>query len=177
MNYKLIMTEGEDELAFINVLLKKDLLIFRKEELLMEQVFHSRQLKGKLIGFIQGIRNEDTVDIYRVGDKLSDDIIIPRTILSRKIANKFKICTLPEFEILFILKEDFFDEYMKEKNRKKASVFYKEKNHKYKKQSSFVEQYFELMPNNEIIELIDLYVKKRKKAHKSDQLTLKELIK
>ena len=36
MNYKLIMTEGTDELALIDVLIEKDLLIFKKEELLME---------------------------------------------------------------------------------------------------------------------------------------------
>ena len=32
MNYILIMTEGSDELAFVNVLLNKGILKFKKEE-------------------------------------------------------------------------------------------------------------------------------------------------
>lgn len=177
MNYKLIMTEGQDELAFINVLLKKNLLIFKKEELLMEQIFHKRQIDGELIGYIQGLGSKDTVDIYRVGDKLSDKLKIPHAILSHKIAHKFNICTLPEFEILFILNENYFDEFIKVKSKKSASEFYKEKNKKYRKQSNYVKQYFEEMSEKEIIDLICLYVKKHGRVHNDDQLTLKEIIK
>ena len=177
MNYKLIMTEGPNELVFINVLLKKNLLIFKKEDLLMEQAFHKRQIDGELIGYIQGLPNGDTVDIYRVGDKLSDKLKIPRSILSGKIEKEIKICTLPEFEILFILNEKLFDEYKKVKSKKSPSEFYKEKNNEYKKQSTFVKRYFEEMQNSEIVNLILLYVKKHGKSHDKDQLTLEELLK
>ena len=85
--------------------------------------------------------------IYRVGDKLSDRLRIPQTIMSGKINNRLKVCTLPEFEILFILNEGLYDEYLKVKTDEKPSIFYKKINHHYKKQSTFVRQYFSDMSN------------------------------
>ena len=38
------MTEGTTELAFLDVLLEKNILKFDKEELLMEEMYHSRQI-------------------------------------------------------------------------------------------------------------------------------------
>jgi len=69
-------------------------------------------------------------------------------------------------EVLFILNENLYDEYLKVKSIKKPSEFYKEHNKSYKKQSSFVKEYFESMTNDEIIKLIELYVIKHGKAHK-----------
>ncbi len=177
MNYILIMTEGSDELAFVNVLLEKGILKFKKEELLLEQAFHARQIKGVLIVNIQGLPSGDTVSIYRIGDKLSDKLTIPKDILPEKIKDKYDISTTPELEILFILNEGLYDEYLKVKSIKKPSEFYKSQNVSYKKQSSFVKDYFESMSNDEIINLINLYVSKHGKAHKPNQLTLKEIIK
>ena len=48
MNYILIMTEGNTELAFLNVLLEKGILKFSTEELLMEKIYHSRQINGEI---------------------------------------------------------------------------------------------------------------------------------
>ncbi len=176
MNYILIMTEGNNELAFVNVLLEKGILKFKKEELLMEDIYHSRQITGELIGYIQLLPSGDTVSIYRIGDKLSDKLIIPTNIMSEKIKDKYDISTTPEFEVLFLLNENLYDEYLKVKSIKKPSEFYKEHNKNYKKQSSFVKKYFESMTNDELIKLIELYVMKHGKAHKPNQLTLKEII-
>lgn len=178
MNYKLIMTEGTDELALIDVLIEKDLLIFKKEELLMEQPFHKRQIDGELTGYIQGLQYGDTVDIYRIGDKLSDKVRIPRSILDEKIRNQFKICTLPEFEILLILNEGIFDKFLRNnKDNLKPSEFYKSHNSEYKKQAIYIKEYFSKMTKEEILSLINLYVQKRGKAHGPNELTLKEIIK
>ena len=176
MNYKLIMTEGKCELAFIEVLLEKGLLLFKRKELLMEKVFHKRQIDAEIIGYIQGLSFDDNVDIFRVGDKLSDNFKVPHLIMTNKIRNKYKICTLPEFEILFILNENLYDDYAKFQNLK-PSEYYKNYNNNYNKQSLFVKKYFEGMSNKEIVNLINLYIKKRGKIHKKDQLTLKLLIK
>ncbi len=176
MNYILIMTEGNNELAFVNVLLEKGILKFKKEELLMEDVYHARQITGELMGYIQLLPSGDTVSIYRIGDKLSDKLIVPTNILSEKIKDKYDISTTPEFEVLFLLNENLYDDYLKVKSLKKPSEFYKEHNKNYKKQSSFVKKYFESMTNDEIIKLIELYVMKHGKAHKPNQLTLKEII-
>ncbi len=176
MNYILIMTEGNNELAFVNVLLEKGILKFKKEELLMEDVYHARQITGELVGYIQLLPSGDTVSIYRIGDKLSDKLIVPTNIMSEKIKDKYDISTTPEFEVLFLLNENLYDDYLKVKSIKKPSEFYKEHNKNYKKQSSFVKKYFESMTNDEIIKLIELYVMKHGKAHKPNQLTLKEII-
>lgn len=177
MNYKLIMTEGPDELAFVNVLLDKEMLAFSKDELLMEQAFHKRQIDGELIGYIQGLPSGDNVDIYRVGDKLGDTLKIPRAILPNKIGKKIKICTLPEFEILFIINEGLFEDYLKVKSSQKPCEFYKLHHTDYKKQSNYVKSYFSKMTGHEIIALINLYVKKHGQAHNKDQLTFKAIIK
>lgn len=176
MNYVLIMTEGSDELSFINVLIDRGILKFNKEQLLMEEIYHARQITGQLIGNIQSLPIGDTVNIYRIGDKLSDKLKIPKEILPEKINCKYDISTTPEFEILFLLNENLYDDYMKVKSFKKPSEYYKEYNRKYKKQASFVKEYFNSMTNEEIINLINLYVKKHGKSHKDNQLTLKEII-
>ena len=79
------MTEGATELAFMNILLERKLLIFSKEDLLMEEIFHKRNIDGELIGFIQMIPNGDTIDIYRIGDTLNEKLRIPQSILKDKI--------------------------------------------------------------------------------------------
>ncbi len=177
MNYILIMTEGSDELAFVNVLLDRNILKFKREELLMEEIYHARQITAELVGYIQLLPKDDTVSIYRVGDKLSDKLRIPKSIISSKISGKYDISTTPEFEVLFLLNEDLYEDYLKVKSFKKPSEFYKEHNKKYNKQSEFVKSYFDSMSNEEIIRLIEIYVSKHGKAHKDNQLTLKEIIK
>lgn len=177
MNYVLIMTEGTTELAFLNVLLEKNILNFSKEELLMEEMYHSRQIEGEIQGYIQLLNYKDKVVIYRVGDRLKDKLKIPAAILPEKIEKVVDISTTPEFEILFILNENLFDEYLKVKSSVKASSFYIMHNKQYKKQPNYVYNYFSKMTNEEIIELIDLYVAKHGKTLKKGQKSLKELIK
>lgn len=159
MNYILIMTEGKTELAFLNVLLEKNILKFEKEELLMEEIYHSRQIDSEIKEYIQLLDYGNKV-IYRVGDGLKDKLSIPPSILPEKIAGKMDISTTPEFEMLFILNENLYDEYLKVKSNVKASSFYKKHNKKYKKQYDFIYEYFLKMSNKKIINLIDLYVKK-----------------
>ncbi len=151
MNYILIMTEGNTELAFLNVLLEKGILKFSTEELLMEKIYHSRQIDGEIKGYIQQVDYKDKVFIYRVGDKLSDKLTIPSSILPEKIGGVIDISTTPEFEVLFLLNEDLYDEFLKVKSTVKASEFYKMNHKGYGKQSKFVTNYFDTMTNEEII--------------------------
>lgn len=177
MNYILIMTEGTDEKAFIDVLLDKRILKFSRSDLLAEQVFHLRQIDAEVMGFIQLLPYNDNVTIYRVGDKLNEKLKVPSKILPKKIKEIINISTTPEFEILFLLHENLYDEYLKYKSYMKPSSFYKMKNKNYKKQSQYVYDFFNNMPSNEIISLIKLYVKKHGKTHSDNHKSLKELIK
>lgn len=177
MTYILIMTEGNSELAFLNVILEKGLLKFDKKELLTGEIKQCRKIEGEVLANILMLSPNDNVTIYRVGDKLSDTLKTPKIVLPQKIKAKYDICTLPEFEILFILKENYYAEFSKAKTGIKANEFYRKKNKKYKKQSEFITDYFSKMSNDEIIELINIYISKRGKVHQKNQLTLKEIIK
>lgn len=171
------MTEGKTELAFLNVLLEKNLLKFNKEELLMEKIYHGRQIEGDIKGFIQLLPSQDKVLIYRVGDTLKDKLKKPSTVLYTKIDKIIDISTTPEFEVLFLLKENLYDDFLKVKSDTKASSFYKMHNKKYNKQYDYVYTYFSKMTDIEIIKLINLYIKKHGKILKKNQKTLIELIK
>lgn len=177
MNYKLLMTEGSDEKAFLEVLKEKNLLCFSEEELLMDGIYHKRQMDTQIKAYLQQLPCKDSVDIYRVGDKLTDEIRIPQSVSTSKIRAKYKVCTLPEFEILLILYEGLYGEFLKQKSKKKPSEFYKEKHKDYHKQVSYITDYFSEMSDNQIKDLIHLYVKERGNTHKKDQLTLNVLIK
>lgn len=177
MNYVLIMTEGSTELAFVKVLQEKNILKFDKESLLMEKLYHSRQIDGEIMGYIQILNCNDKVIIYRVGDNLKDKLKIPKAILSEKIADVVDISTTPEFEILFILNENLYDDYLKVKSNTKPCSFYKSHNKQYNKQYSFVYDYFSKMNASQIIDLINLYVEKRGKTLSTHQKSIKELIK
>lgn len=177
MNLILLMAEGSTEAAFLEVLLGKGLLRFSKEDLLMEKVFHARRLDGEIIGYIQLLRRGDDVSIYRVGDKLSDSLTIPKAILPEKIRSKTDVSTTPEFEVLFLINEGLYEAYLKEKSRMKPSSFYKARNRSYNKQASYVRDYFEQMSGEEIIHLVKRYVHLHAKSHPKGKKTLLEIMK
>lgn len=176
MNLILLMAEGSTEVTFLEVLLSKGLLRFSGSDLLMEKVFHARQLDGEIIGYIQLLRNGDDVSIYRAGDKLSDSLRIPKSILPGKISSKTDVSTTPEFEVLFLINEGLYQEYLKQKSNMKPSVFYKSKRRGYNKQASFVRDYFERMENEKIINLIKRYVHLHAKTHPKGKMTLLEIM-
>ena len=177
MNYIRIMTEGTDEKALIDVLIEKDLLKFNLEELVFEQCFHKRQIDDELLSIIRQLPYDDKVIVYRVGDKLSEKFDTRKKDIPGKIVEVNKVCTLPELEMLFIINEGMFDEYMKVKSSCLPSQFYKSKNRKYRKQAAFVFDYFKNMTIEEIVDLLKRYTEKRKRAHDKDQRTLCDLLK
>ena len=143
----------------------------------MDKIYHARQIEGEILGFIQALSSNNGVIIYRVGDKMKDKLKIPSQLMKEKIKDEIKICTLPEFEILLILNENLYDEYLKSKSNLKPSEYYKKKNKSFSKTRKFVNDYFSTLSNKEIIDLINLYVLKRSHSHKKDELTLKEILK
>ena len=159
------MTEGNDEKAFLDLLLERGLLKFSKEELFYDDIFHLRQLKGDIIIKLRTLGHEDTVDIYRVGDKLSDVLRIPNEIkkLPIKRINKIEdVLISPEFEILMIIHENKYNNFLKEKSKTKASDYYKKLHNEYDKSSKYVMDYFSKLSNDQIIDLIKDYLQKRR---------------
>lgn len=91
----LIMTEGSDELAFLEVALNKKLLKYKREDLLYEEIIHARQIKGDLIARIQQLNPKEKIKIIRVGDKLSDNLKISKEIKGRILGPVEDYCTTP----------------------------------------------------------------------------------
>lgn len=178
MNYKLIMTEGKTEKAFLEVLLEKKILKFKRKDLLGDKIYWARQISSDndIVNMLQLLRGSDNVTIYRVGDQMNDVLKIPNNILPNKIKEIIKVSTLPEFEILFILHEGLHKQFLNEKSKKKPSEFYKEHNKKYSKQSDFVRDYFNKMTNQEIKDLVKLYIGKCGQNHNSTQENLSVII-
>ncbi len=104
------MCEGKNELTVLNLLLGHDKLIITPNELLGLVPYQARQLdKSPQILGMMNIYTEDVI-IYRIGDKMTDELRIPKQIKKRVIREE-KYCTLPELEILLIISEEKYNEY------------------------------------------------------------------
>lgn len=172
----LIMTEGPSEKTFLDLLLRRNLLCFRKEDLFYHEIYFSRQIKGMLLANLESLSMQDKVVIIRVGDKMSDSLKIP-PLIKPKIEREIKVCTLPEFEILMILKEDKWMEYQKNKSKEKPSDFIKVILPGYRKKSIQVLEYFSKLTDDEILNLLNDYCLKQGKVNYSHKChTLKSLI-
>lgn len=177
----LIMCEGTDELAVINILLDNDMLKISKDDLIGLQPYHARQIDKSVVVQTQ-IRmcTDKDIKILRIGDKQSDVLRIPRE-FRYKFSNVAieKYCTLPELEILLIISEDLISNFEKVKSKEKASIFAKKNiqynRNKYNKGIKFYEEYFESRPEL-LAELLRKY-KQINGAHKNDELYLCDLLK
>lgn len=161
MTKVLIMTEGSDELAFLEVALDKGLLKYKKTDLLYEEIIHARQIREDLIARIQQLDPNVKIKIVRVGDKLSDKLRIPKEIKRRVIDTVDDYCTTPEFEILMIINEGLFEAFDKTKSKRKPSEFYMAKHPDYHKSKAWVADYFESLSIDELTSLLKEYEKKR----------------
>lgn len=171
-----IMTEGTCEKALMDVLIKKEILNIPVESLLYEEVFHARQIKGKLLEKIYQLPYQEKIFIIRIGDTLTDELDVPDD-LEDRVEEKIKICIKPEFEILHLIYKGKLDEYIKKhKTSAKPSEYLSQIDKEYKKAYGYNYKYFDSLTNDEIIEVIKIYSSKRKGAHKKDEKFLEELI-
>ena len=120
----LIMCEGPNELAVIKILLKHNVLTFTENDLLDMRPFHARQLDSTQLKPALNVYHGDLV-IYRIGDKLSDKLKVPKE-LESQILSQEKYCTKPEIEMLFILAENRLSEFEKTKSTVKPKSFCKQ---------------------------------------------------
>jgi hypothetical protein len=171
------MCEGPNELAVINLLLDNDKLAFTRDDLLDMRPFHARQLDSTQLKPALDAYHGD-IAIYRVGDKLSDKLKIPKELLP-KIVLQEKFCTKPELEMLFIIAENLVSDFEKVIQTQKPKNFCKQYivfNHKnYDNSTQFYSDYFgdriDLLVN-----AITEYHRTHGK-HKSDENYLFDLLK
>lgn len=98
--YKACLCEGSAEKAIMNILLDNDLLIFKREELLEEEVLSCRSAKNFEERYLRKAF-DDKISVIRIHDSRKEDFK-----LSKAYENKVdvvNIITAPEIEILAII--------------------------------------------------------------------------
>lgn len=174
----LIMCEGPNELEVVKLLLENDCFTFTMDDLLGLVPYHARQIKGS--GQVQTALNmyPGKVAIFRIGDKLSDKLVIPKE-YQEKIISVKKYCTKPELEMLLIISENMTNAFEKVKSKKRAKTFAKENikcgRKAYKNDTAFYRDYY----GNNIPLLVNSIRQYRKHqgAHQKDEHYLAELLK
>ena len=179
MNRILIMCEGPNEKTIIDILLENNCLMFSQDDLLGLTPFHARQILSSVQVRAELNMYPGMVNIYRVGDKQSDKLSIPKD-YKDKITEIKKYCTKPELEMLLIIAEDLVDEYEKVKSDISPKEFAKAHirigKRKYDNSSKFYRDYF----GDNVALLIDsikMYQRLKGKSHHSDEHCLGELLK
>jgi acetyltransferase, GNAT family len=173
----LIMCEGPNELAIINLLLDNGKLRFSRDELLDMRPFHARQLNcSQLKPALDAYHGK--IKVYRIGDKLSDKLKIPKE-LQQTFESQEKFCTKPELEILFIIAENRTADYEKVKSKQSPKDFCKQNivfnRKKYDNSSNFYTAFFQ----NRIDLLTDTITEYRRThgKHRPDEHYLFDLLK
>ena len=176
----LVMCEGPNEKAVVEMLLDAGRLKFSKDDLVGLNAYHARQLTSSIIKTNLSIYTGD-FEVYRIGDTLTDKLSVPLDYRER-IKGIRKFCTKPELEILLLIadgKDAEFEKVKAGKDRKgpkafcKANVVY---NHKrYDNSTQFYLDYF----GSDIDSLVTAITKYKQKhgAHQKDEEYLADLLK
>lgn len=174
----LIMCEGPNELEIIRMLLEHNKLIFTEDDLLNLVPYHARQIGNNAAVKTALNLYHGEVQVLRIGDKLSDELKIPRE-YKGKITEIRKYCTKPELEMLLIISENIDSDFEKVKSKTSPKAFSKENivyNRRcYDNSTAFYRDYYG--------ERIDLLVatikcyKQLKGKHQKDELYLADLLK
>ena len=177
----LVLCEGTNEETILNILLDDNKLVFTRDDMIGRRGYPIRQIDNPIIK-TELKQYGLPVKIYRIGDKQTDEIKIPREL--KNIVNKkeiYKYCTKPELEMLIILNENLESKYEKVKSSKitpkdfvKINVTYNGK--KYDQSCDFLRDYFGGKNINNLINSIKKY-KTYKKKHEKDELYLESLLK
>lgn len=110
--YKACLCEGSAEKAIMNILLDNDLLIFKREELLEEEVLSCRSAKNFEERYLRKTF-DDKISVIRILDSRKENFKF-----SKAYENKIdvvNIITAPEIEILAIIKEGKYLDFKKSK--------------------------------------------------------------
>lgn len=172
----LIMCEGPNEVAIMNILIENNLLLFDRDDLLDLRVFHARQIKNNAaVKTALNIYSGD-VKVLRIGDTLNDTLKIPKD-YKEKIICVEDYHTKPELEILLIISENLVKDYNKTKSKKLPKQYSKEKikcnGKRYDNSTNFFERYFS--DCDKLVSAIENYHSIHK--HKKDEYCLHAILK
>lgn len=165
--------EGGAETAIIDMLVDNNLLVFTREQMLNEEVIHCRSAK---VFEQRYLRKEfkSKITVLRVLDSHSEGFRLSLA-YEHKVDNIINVVTSPEIEMLLILAEDKYEEYMKKSSSMSPSVFCKQvlKMKDKIKSREFVREYFADI--DMLVSTIQEYKKKR--ILKKGEIYLADLLK
>ncbi len=119
--YKACICEGSAEEAIIDILLDNDLLIFKREEMLEEQVIRCREGKRFEEKYLRkGFSGK--ISVIRILDSRRENFKLSKAYQDK--VDVINVITAPEIEMLIIFAEDKYQEF--KKSKKKPSIFCKE---------------------------------------------------
>lgn len=174
----LIMCEGPNELEIIRMLLEHDKLVFTEDDLLNLVPYHARQIGNNAAVKTALNLYYGDVTVLRIGDKLNDELKIPRE-YKGKIKDIKKYCTKPELEMLLIISENMDSEFEKVKSKLSPKTFSKENviynRARYDNSTAFYREYY-----GERIDLLVNAIKRYKQLkgkHQKDEFYLADLLK
>lgn len=109
----LLACEGQSEVFLLNSLIEKSYLNF-KYPLLLDEPIRLRQL-AEIAPIINALPINEEIIIYRVGDTLKEDFDLSKFKMRINHMKVYKVCTKPEIEVLVIINEGIYTEYIKKK--------------------------------------------------------------
>lgn len=175
------MCEGSNEKAVIDLLIDDNKLFISRKNLLNREVFVCRQI-CKTPSVVNALRIYDSeVFIFRIGDKLNDEFVIPKEFQNKiNKVNIKKLCTKPEIEMLLIINQKKVKEYEKCKSNLSPKVFAKINIKMNKRKYDCRTDFWSIYYKDRVNELVDdiKYQKKYKKNTKiKDEEYLADLLK
>lgn len=167
--YVACICEGGAESAILNLLLEHDKLIFKKEELLEEEILRCRKGKDFEERYLRkGFSGKITV--FRILDSRREKFKLSKAY--EKKVDVINVITAPEIEMLIILNEGHYSEY--KKSGMKPSEYCKIKlKYKNVKLYDFIKEYFSDI--NSLINAIHEY--RRVAKVRSSEQTISDLLK
>lgn len=175
----LLLCEGQNEEALLDILLDNDLLIISRDDLIGRRPYPIRQLSNSVIKTELKHYGQPTI-VYRIGDKQNDELIIPRELKSIILKKQiYKYCTKPELEMLLIINEGLEKNYEKVKGQESPKSFVKKNikfnGKRYDQSCEFLKTYYGGKNVNNLVTSIKKY--KKYKKHEKDELYLADLLK
>lgn len=164
-----VVCEGNCEVKLVSWLLENRKLIFTDQEILDHRPLHIRQPKT-ILPIINVLPPNEYICFYRIGDTLTDkfDTSCFGKIRQEHIEVK-NVCTTPEIEILIIICEGLYNDFLKVKSDISPKEFVKT----YVKGYNSFEDY---ISSHDIISAIIEYKRLKKQKRKND-IFLADLLK
>lgn len=176
MTLNAILCEGAAEQAIMTILIEQNALSIKKNTLLYGEVFRERSAKSFFEKHMRSQMDEEVI-IYRILDSKKEKFKIDNK-TKKDFSGKYRVVdviTSPEIEMLIIIAEGKYNEFIKMKSKMKPSDYCKSKLRlKNVKDYKNVKEYFEDV--NKLIDAINKYHSLMKNNKEKNTKTLYDLL-